>query len=693
MQTTASMSSADMKDHKRQFDHLMAKGDKQPGGGGGDRGMNAMARVKNKQPAPVQITAEQILREAKERQEEDPKPPKQKITDPDELAEYRTRKRKEFEDGIRRNRNAIPLWVKYAMWEETQLEFDRARSVWERALEIDHRNNTIWLKYAEMEMRHRNVNRARNIWDRAVQILPRVDQFWYKYAYMEEMLGNVAGARQIFDRWMQWEPEDNAWTSYIKMEMRYNEVERARQVFERFVQLTPKVSTWMKFAKFEGKHGSTTRARSVYERSISELGEYAHEPELLMAFAKFEERVKEIDRSRAIYKFALDSIPKSKASGLYQSFVAFEKQHGDREGIEDVIVSKRRFQYEEELKEHPFNYDTWFDYVRLEESTGDADRVREVYERAIAQKPLSAEKRAWRRYVYLWIYYAVFEEMTMKDAERARAVYKEALKVIPHSEFSFAKLWVMAAHLEVRFKDVVASRKVFGRAIGVAPKEKLFKSYIELELQLGNIDRVRTIYEKQLESFPANCRAWTAFAELEQSLGELDRARAIFELGTGQPLLDMPEVLWKAFIDFEIAEAENDKARELYSRLLDRTSHVKVFISAAQFESTIGEADKARGLYKRADSAMQAVEAKEERVLLLDSWLAMEEGLGQEGNAAEVRAKRPKQIKKKRPITNEEGQTTGWEEYFDYIFPDEAKPQALKILEMAQKWKKQKVDE
>eukprot|EP00960_Hanusia_phi_P000558 14536-Hanusia_phi.AAC.3 len=54
------------------------------------RGFHSMARVKNKQPAPVQITAEQILREAKERQEEDPKPPKQKITDPDELADYRS---------------------------------------------------------------------------------------------------------------------------------------------------------------------------------------------------------------------------------------------------------------------------------------------------------------------------------------------------------------------------------------------------------------------------------------------------------------------------------------------------------------------------------------------------------------------------------------------------------------------------
>eukprot|EP00961_Rhodomonas_salina_P252742 3416310-Rhodomonas_salina.1 len=125
---------------KKAVEQLMTKGDRSQGGnqdrgGAGMRGFNAMARVKNKQPAPVQITAEQILREARERQEEDPKPAKQKITDPDELAEYRQRKRKEFEDGIRRNRHAMPLWVKYAMWEETQLEFDRARSVWERALE------------------------------------------------------------------------------------------------------------------------------------------------------------------------------------------------------------------------------------------------------------------------------------------------------------------------------------------------------------------------------------------------------------------------------------------------------------------------------------------------------------------------------------------------------------------------------
>lgn len=57
--------------------------------------------------------------------------------------------------------------------------FSRARSIYERALDVDYRNVTLWLKYAEMEMKNRQVNHARNIWDRAITTLPRVNQFWY----------------------------------------------------------------------------------------------------------------------------------------------------------------------------------------------------------------------------------------------------------------------------------------------------------------------------------------------------------------------------------------------------------------------------------------------------------------------------------------------------------------------------------
>jgi crooked neck len=163
--------------------------------------------VRNKTPNPQQVTAEQLLREAVDRQEEDAKPPKQRIADEDELQMYKVRKRKEFEDHIRRQRQNVGTWIKYAQWEASQQEFRRARSIFERALHVEYQNVSLWLKYLEMEMKNKFVNHARNLFDRVCQLLPRVDQFWYKYAYMEELLGNYAGARTVFDRWMSGNPK------------------------------------------------------------------------------------------------------------------------------------------------------------------------------------------------------------------------------------------------------------------------------------------------------------------------------------------------------------------------------------------------------------------------------------------------------------------------------------------------------
>jgi len=128
-------------------------------------------------------------------------------------------------------------------------------------------------------------------------------------------------------------------------------------------------------------------------------------------------------------QFALSRIPRSKSAGLYASYTKFEKQHGTQTTLESTVFSKRRIQYEEELAHDGRNYDVWFDYARLEETAlrdlrdegADRDeidaataRVREVYERAVAQVPPGDEKKYWRRYIFLWLDYALFEEIETK---------------------------------------------------------------------------------------------------------------------------------------------------------------------------------------------------------------------------------------------------------------------------------------
>jgi len=49
-----------------------------------------------------------------------------------------------------------------------------------------------------------------------------------------------------------------------------------------------------------------------------------------------------------------------------------------------------------------------------EEEDAAVERVRDVYERAVAQVPPGQEKRHWRRYIFLWLDYALFEEIETK---------------------------------------------------------------------------------------------------------------------------------------------------------------------------------------------------------------------------------------------------------------------------------------
>lgn len=97
----------------------------------------------------------------------------------------------------------------------------------------------------------------------------------------------------------------------------------------------------------------------------------------------------------------------------------------------------------------------------------------------------------------------------------------------------------------------------------------------------------------------------------------------------------MPELLWKAYIDLEIEEGERERARALYERLLERSGHVKVWISYALFEGADigggnredgdeeseevseenkGSADKARAVFDRGYKDLRGKEWTDVRV-------------------------------------------------------------------------------
>ena len=91
-------------------------------------------------------------------------------------------------------------------------------------------------------------------------------------------------------------------------------------------------------------------------------------------------------------------------------------------------------------------------------------------------------------------------------------------------------------------------------------------------------------------------------------------------IACAQPALDMPELLWKAFIDFEIAAGEVERTRVLYERLLERTKHVKVWISFGAYEQSLGDWAASRSAFNRGYALLKAEQRSEDRVMVSAAW-------------------------------------------------------------------------
>ena len=86
--------------------------------------------------------------------------------------------------------------------------------------------------------------------------------------------------------------------------------------------------------------------------------------------------------------------------------------------------------------------------------------------------------------------------------------------------------------------------------------------------------------------------------------------------------------------------------------------------------------------------------ALENRLTILDTWKSFEDEHGQSDSDAfhTLKLHLPKRIKKRRKVTmTQDGESGGWEEYWDYIFPEEEEQKSsFKLLQMARAWKETK---
>jgi crooked neck len=51
---------------------------------------------------------------------------------------------------------------------------------------------------------------------------------------------------------------------------------------------------------------------------------------------------------------------------LYHQYIQFEKQFGTKDHMEEIVLSKRRRFYQDQLRKDPSDYDMWLSLISLE---------------------------------------------------------------------------------------------------------------------------------------------------------------------------------------------------------------------------------------------------------------------------------------------------------------------------------------
>lgn len=154
------------------------------------------AMVNNKNPATVQITAEQILREARELQ-----------LLHNELVEGA---RAIYEQSVQCQPNQIQAWIRYAKFETSNGEVARAREVYERALEkveladFNEAAEQLLVAFAEFEEQCKEVLRAMCIYKFALDHIPkgRGMDLYSKFVLFRKRHGVRLGIEDALERKM-----------------------------------------------------------------------------------------------------------------------------------------------------------------------------------------------------------------------------------------------------------------------------------------------------------------------------------------------------------------------------------------------------------------------------------------------------------------------------------------------------------
>ncbi|AEE84882.1 RNA-binding domain superfamily [Arabidopsis suecica] len=474
---------------------------------------------------------------------------------------------------------------------EDEAESNQQIVTLESELSANPYNYDAYVQYIKLLRKTANLEKLRQAREAMSAIFPLSPSLWLEWARDEASLAaseNVPEIVMLYERGLSDYQSVSLWCDYLSFMLEFDPsvrgypsegISKMRSLFERAIpaagfHVTEGNRIWEGYREFE-------------QGVLATIDE-----------ADIEERNKQIQRIRSIFHRHL-SVPLENLSSTLIAYKTWELEQGiDLDiGSDDlskvshqVAVANKKAQQmyserahlEENISKQDLSdtekFQEFMNYIKFEKTSGDPTRVQAIYERAVAEYPVSSD---------LWIDYTVYLDKTLKVGKAITHAYSRATRSCPWTGDLWARYLLALERGSASEKEIY---DVFEKSL-----QCTFSSFEEyLDLYLTRVDglRRRMLSTRMLEAldysliretFQQASDYLTPHMQNTDSLLHLHTYWANLELNIGKDLAGARGVwdsflkksggmlaAWHAYIDMEVHLGHIKEARSIYRRCYTR---------------------------------------------------------------------------------------------------------------------------
>lgn len=330
------------------------------------------------------------------------------------------------------------------------------------------------------------------------------------------------------------------WVAFAKLYENHKDLANARVIFDKAVQVNYKsvehlASVWCEWAEMELRHKNFKGALDLMRRATAEP---SVEVKRRVAADGHEPVQMRLHKSLRLWTFYVD---------LEESLGNLESTRAVYERILDLRIATPQIiiNYSMLLEEHKYFEDAF-----------------RVYERGVKIFKYPHVKDIWVTYLSKFV-----KRYGKSKLERARELFESAVETAPAD--CVKSLYLQYAKLEEDYGLAKRAMKVYDQATKAVPaseKLSMYEIYIARAAEIFGVPKTREIYEQAIQSGLPDKDVKTMcmkYAELEKSLGEIDRARGVYTYASqfADPRTD-PD-FWNWWHEFEVQHGNEDTFREM----------------------------------------------------------------------------------------------------------------------------------